>query len=127
VRMTNINLLPGSMELEELFAGIEYGFYLCTTKSWSIDDRRLNFQFACEIAHEIRDGRLTGKIYKNPIYTGITPEFWNSCDGVAGEKYWQMYGTHNCGKGEPQQLGRVAHGSSPARFREVKVGVADVK
>ncbi|NLA26960.1 MAG: TldD/PmbA family protein [Firmicutes bacterium] len=126
VRMTNINLLPGEMELEELFAGIEYGFYLCTNKSWSIDDKRLNFQFACEIAHEIRDGRLTGRVFKNPIYTGITPQFWGSCDGVAGEKYWQVYGTPNCGKGEPMQIGRVAHGCSPARFRNVKVGVADV-
>lgn len=127
VRMTNINLLPGDMELEELFAGIKYGFFLCTNKSWSIDDKRLNFQFACEIAYEIREGRLTGRIFKNPIYTGITPEFWRSCDGVAGEKYWQIFGTPNCGKGEPQQLGRVAHGTAPARFRKVKVGVADVK
>lgn len=127
VRMTNINLLPGDMELDELFAGIEYGFYFCTNKSWSIDDKRLNFQFACEIAYEIKDGKLTGKIYKNPIYTGITPEFWNSCDGVANEKYWKLYGTPNCGKGQPNQVAHVGHGSSPSRFRNVKVGVADVK
>jgi TldD protein len=127
VRMTNINLLPGQFELDELIAGIEYGFYFCTNKSWSIDDRRLNFQFACEIAYEIKDGKLTGKIFKNPIYTGITPEFWNSCDGVANEKYWQMYGTPNCGKGEPGQVAHVGHGSAPTRFRKVKVGVADVK
>lgn len=127
VRMTNVNLLPGEMELEALFAGIEYGLYLCTNKSWSIDDRRLNFQFACEIAHEIKDGKLTGKIFKNPIYTGITPEFWKACDGVANEKHWQLFGTPNCGKGEPMQVARVGHGSSPSRFRKVKVGVADVK
>jgi TldD protein len=127
VRMTNINMLPGDIELEELFAGIEYGFYFCTNKSWSIDDKRLNFQFACEIAYEIKDGKLSGKIFKNPIYTGITPEFWNSCDGVANEKYWNLYGTPNCGKGQPGQVAHVGHGSSPTRFRNVKVGVADVK
>lgn len=127
VRMTNINLLPGDLELEDLFAGIEYGFYLSTNKSWSIDDKRLNFQFATETAHEIKDGKLTGKIFKNPIYTGITPEFWNSCDGVANKKHWKLYGTPNCGKGQPMQVARVGHGSSPARFRKVKVGVADVK
>lgn len=127
VRMTNINMLPGDKELEELFAGIEYGFFLCTNKSWSIDDKRLNFQFACEIAYEIRDGKLTGKNFKNPIYTGITPQFWKSCDGVANEKNWQLFGTPNCGKGEPMQVARVGHGSSPCRFRKVKVGVADVK
>ena len=126
VRMTNINLLPGKYELAELIAGIEYGFYFCGNKSWSIDDKRLNFQFACEIAYEIKEGKLSGKIFKNPIYTGITPEFWNSCDGVANEEHWQMFGTPNCGKGEPTQIARVGHGSSPSRFRKVKVGVADV-
>ncbi|MTI94287.1 MAG: TldD/PmbA family protein [Firmicutes bacterium] len=127
VRMTNINLLPGDKEVDELIAGVEYGFYLATNKSWSIDDKRLNFQFACEIAYEIKDGKLTGKIFKNPIYTGITPEFWNACDGVASEKHWQLHGTPNCGKGEPMQVARVGHGSAPARFRNIKVGVADVK
>jgi TldD protein len=127
VRMTNISLLPGSFELDELFAGIENGLYLSTNKSWSIDDKRLNFQFGCEIAYEIKNGKLTGKIFKNPIYTGITPKFWGSCDGVCSEKYWTLYGTPNCGKGEPGQVAHVGHGTAPARFRNVKVGVKDVK
>ncbi|AZR72867.1 peptidase C69 [Anoxybacter fermentans] len=127
VRMTNINLLPGDKELDELIAGIDYGFFFKTNKSWSIDDKRLNFQFGCEIAYEIKDGKLTGKIFKNPIYTGITPEFWASCDGVCNEKYWKMYGTPNCGKGQPLQIAHVGHGAAPARFRNIKVGVADVK
>lgn len=127
VRMTNINLLPGDMELDELIAGVEDGLFLSVNKSWSIDDRRLNFQFGCEVAYEIKDGKLTGKMYKNPVYTGITPEFWRSCDGVANEKYWQLYGTPNCGKGEPGQTAHVGHGSAPARFRNVKVGVDDVQ
>ncbi len=127
VRMTNINLLPGDRELDELIQGIEDGFYFCTNKSWSIDDKRLNFQFACEIAYQIKDGKLTGKIYKNPLYTGITPQFWGSCDGVCSEKYWTMFGTPNCGKGQPMQVAHVGHGAAPARFRKIKVGVADVK
>lgn len=127
VRMTNISLMPGTFELEELFAGIDNGLYLCTNKSWSIDDKRVNFQFATEVAYEIKNGKLTGKVYKNPIYTGITPEFWGSCDGVCNEKYWTLYGTPNCGKGQPAQTAHVGHGTAPARFRNVKVGVKDVK
>jgi len=126
VRMTSINLLPGEFELDELFAGIEQGLYLCTNKSWSIDDKRANFQFGTEIAYEIKQGKLTGKIYKNPIYSGITPEFWASCDGVCNESYWKIFGTPNCGKGQPGQMAHVSHGSAPARFRNVKVGVNDV-
>lgn len=127
VRMSNINLLPGDKELDELIAGIDNGFFFKTNKSWSIDDKRLNFQFSCEIAYEIKDGKLTGKIFKNPLYTGITPEFWGSCDGICNEKYWTMFGTPNCGKGQPMQVARVGHGAAPARFRKIKVGVADVK
>lgn len=123
VRMNNISLMPGEFELIELIEGIEDGLYLKTNKSWSIDDMRVNFQFSTEIAFEIKKGKLTGKIYKNPVYSGITPEFWASCDGVANDRYFKVIGVPNCGKGQPMQEAHVAHGSSPTRFRQVQVGV----
>lgn len=123
VRMTNINLLPGDKTVDELIAGIDKGFFFQGNKSWSIDDQRLNFQFGSEIAYEIKEGKLTGKIYKDPVYMGVTPQFWGSCDGVASKEYWDMFGTRSCGKAEPEQTMHVGHGSAPARFREVKVGV----
>ena len=127
VRMTNINLLPGSFSLDELIGGIEYGFIFDENKSWSIDDLRVNFQFACELAREVKDGKLTGRIFKNPIYSGKTTEFWANCDGTANADHWELVGVPNCGKGQPMQIMRVSHGSSPTRFRKVKVGVSDVK
>ena len=123
IRMTNINLEPGEWELNDLIADTQEGILVDMNKSWSIDDKRLNFQFGAEIAWEIKDGKL-GKIYKNPVYTGITPEFWNSCDAVCNRNYWRVWGVPNCGKGEPMQIMRVAHGASPTRFRNVKVGVS---
>ena len=127
VRMTNINLLPGDFTLDELISGIAYGFIFDENKSWSIDDLRVNFQFACELAREIKDGKLTGRVFKNPIYSGKTTEFWGNCDGTANADHWELVGVPNCGKGQPMQVMRVSHGSSPTRFRKVKVGVADVK
>jgi TldD protein len=127
VRMTNINMLPGQQTMDELIEGIEYGFIFDENKSWSIDDLRINFQFACEIAHEIKDGKRTGNVFKNPIYSGKTTEFWGSCDGVGNADTWELVGVPNCGKGQPAQIMRVSHGSSPSRFRKVKVGVSDVK
>lgn len=121
IRMTNINLLPGDMPFEDLIASTDEGIYMAVNRNWSIDDKRLNFHFGCEIAYEIKDGKL-GKIYKNPYYTGITYEFWRSCDAIADEKSWRVWGVPNCGKGEPMQVARVGHGVSPARFRRVKVG-----
>jgi TldD protein len=124
IRMTNINLLPGDGTLEDLISEVDYGIYMATNKSWSIDDKRKNFQFACEIAWEIKNGEL-GRMLKNPRYTGITQDFWSSCDGIAGESEWFLWGTPNCGKGQPGQVMRVGHGTSPARFRGASIGVGD--
>jgi TldD protein len=123
IRMTNINLLPQpGMSLDEIVADTDDGLYLASNRSWSIDDRRLNFQFATEVAYEIRNGRK-GRLFKNPTYTGITYEFWRSCDAVGDERSYVMLGTPNCGKGEPGQTGHIGHAVPGARFRDVQVGV----
>jgi TldD protein len=122
IRMTNINLEPGEWTLEGMIVDTEEGLLLITNRSWSIDDKRINFQFGTEIGWEIKHGKL-GEMVKNPTYTGITPNFWNSCDAIADRNHWQMWGTPNCGKGEPGQVAHVGHGAAPARFRNVQVGV----
>lgn len=122
VRMTNTNLKPGNLTLDELISGIDDGLYMQTTSSWSIDDTRENFQFGCQIAWEIKGGKL-GKMVKNPTYGGNTVSFWNSCDGIGNRSMWRVWGTPNCGKGQPGQNGRVGQGASPVRIRNVKVGV----
>ena len=123
IRMTNVNLLPQpGMSLDDIVADTDDGLYLASNRSWSIDDRRLNFQFATEIAWEIKGGKK-GRMFKNPTYTGITYELWRSCDAVGDDSSWVMLGTPNCGKGEPGQGAHVGHGCSGARFRNVQVGV----
>ncbi len=123
VRMTNVSLEPGEAgTLEQLIADVPSGVYMETNRSWSIDDRRLHFQFGTEIAREIRDGRL-GRLLRNPTYAGVTPAFWNSLEAVASEPAWRLWGLLNCGKGEPGQYAHVSHGTAPARFRDVEVGV----
>ena len=123
IRMTNINLLPGEGTLEDLIADVDEGIFMSTNKSWSIDDKRKNFQFGCEIAWEIKKGKL-GRMLKDPRYTGITPVLWGQLDGIAGESEWKVWGTPNCGKGQPGQTMRVGHGTAPARFRNVSTGTA---
>lgn len=122
IRMTNINLEPGNWSLEEMIRDTKEGIFLDTNKSWSIDDKRLNFQFGTEVGYLIKDGSLAGMV-KNPTYTGITPEFWGSCDAVGNKDEWHLWGIPSCGKGEPPQTAHVGHGSAPARFRNVRVGV----
>ena len=127
IRMTNINLEPGDWTLEEMIKDTKNGLYAETVSSWSIDDKRLNFEFATEIAWEIKDGSL-GQIYKNPTYTGITPEFWANCDAIAGKdkEEWRLWGIPNCGKGEPVQTAHVGHGVAPARFQNVRIGIMEL-
>jgi TldD protein len=122
VRMANVSLEPGPWTLADVIAGTDDGLYVETNRSWSIDDRRYNFQFGTEVGYEIKGGRL-GRLLRNCTYTGTTPEFWNACDAVCNADYWQMWGTPNCGKGQPSQIIHTGHGAAPARFRNIKVGV----
>jgi TldD protein len=122
VRMTNLHLEPGNGSLDDLLADVDDGIYMETNKSWSIDDKRLNFQFGTQIAWEINGGKL-GRMFRDATYTGITPEFWGKLDAVAGRDAWRLYGITNCGKGQPGQGAHVSHGAAPARFRDVQIGV----
>src|SRR6187431_3029532 len=122
VRMTNVGLLPGTSSLEEMIAATDDGLLVDTNRSWSIDDKRLNFQFGCEIGWEIKNGKR-GRMLKNPTYTGIGPRFWGSLDMLGNESEWTFWGTPNCGKGQPGQIGHTGHPAVPCRFHGVRVGV----
>ena len=123
IRMTNISLLPGTWSLDDLIASTDDGILMETNRSWSIDDRRYHFQFGCELGWEIKNGKKV-RMLKNPSYSGITTEFWNSCDAICDQNHWTLWGTPNCGKGQPSQTMGTGHGAAPARFRNVTVGIA---
>ena len=120
VRMTNVGLEPGPHTLEEIISATDDGILMESNRSWSIDDRRLNFQFGTEVGYEVKNGRL-GRLLRNPTYTGIGPTFWSSMDMLSHESV--AWGTPNCGKGQPGQTGHTGHPAAPARFRGVRVGV----
>jgi TldD protein len=127
IRMTNISLVPGNAgTLEDIISDTSDGIYMETNKSWSIDGRRYNFQFSTEIGYEIKNGKL-GRLIKNPSYSGITPSFWGSCDAIGGRQNYVEWGLPNCGKGQPCQTMWTGHGASPARFRNVQVGIAQAR
>lgn len=125
IRMTNVSILSGEkpLTLEQLISDTDDGIYMEANKSWSIDDKRYNFQFGCEIGWEIKQGKR-GRMLKNPSYSGITTEFWNSMDAICSRDEWTLWGTPNCGKGQPQQVMGTGHGAAPARFRGIQVGTA---
>ena len=120
IRMCNLNLLPGDVPFEHLFDDVRDGVYMEANRSWSIDDRRLNFQFGCQIGWEVKAGSAAA-CSRNPR-TAVTPVFWNSCDAIGDAASWFPWARRNCGKGEPIQTGRTTQASAP-RFRNVAVGV----
>ena len=122
VRNNNISLMPGEWKYDDLIADTKRGILMATNKSWSIDQKRLNFQFGTEIAWEIKNGKI-GRVFKNPTYQGITPQFWGSCDAICDEDSWILWGVASCGKGQPGQVAEMSHGASPTRFRGVTVGI----
>jgi TldD protein len=122
VRMTNVGLLPGDSTLEAMVEATDDGILMDTNRSWSIDDKRLNFQFGCEMGWEVKGGRRA-RMVRNPTYTGISPRFWGSMDMLGGPTEWTFWGTPNCGKGQPMQVGHTGHPAAPARFRGIRVGV----
>jgi TldD protein len=126
IRMTNISIHPGTWKAEDLIADTDDGIWMETNRSWSIDDRRYHFQFSTEIGWEIKGGKKV-RMLKNPSYSGITTEFWSSCDAICSRDYWTLWGTPNCGKGQPMQSMGTGHGAAPARFRNVKIGAAFAK
>ena len=120
VRIANIGLASGAATLDQLIGDVKHGISIEGHGSYSIDQRRYNFQFGGDVFWLIENGRRTHML-RDVIYHGITPEFWNSCDGVADRSFRQRYGFITCGKGQPGQSGWMTHAASPARFRQVAV------
>lgn len=119
-RMANINLEPGDRSLTDLIGSVDNGVYMEANRSWSIDDQRFKFQFGCEYARRIRQGKLAETL-RNPNYRATTPQFWNSLVQVGNRDTWRMFGTPYCGKGEPNQIIRVGHGAPVCVFANIEV------
>lgn len=119
-RMANLNLESGNSSFNDIISSIEHGVYMESNKSWSIDDYRNKFQFGCEYARLIENGRLT-KTLRNPNYRGVTQHFWHNLIHVGDNSTREFYGTPYCGKGEPNQSITVGHASPICAFKDIQV------
>ncbi len=124
-RIPNLSLMPGKepTTLEDIISDTEEGILIDGRGSFSIDQRRYNFQFGGDFFQKIENGKITGPL-RDVTYQAITPQFWGSMDKIADQRFWEPWGITNCGKGEPMQSMQMSHGSAPARFRNIEVGGA---
>ncbi|MDE1165375.1 MAG: TldD/PmbA family protein [Pseudomonas sp.] len=119
-RMANLNVEPGDQTLQQMIGDIEHGILMATNKSWSIDQARNKFQFGCEWGQLIENGQLAG-VVKNPNYRGISSQFWRNLSAVGNASTFEVMGTANCGKGEPNQAITVGHATPPCVFKNIAV------
>lgn len=119
-RMANLNIEPGNASWEEMIASVERGVYMTTNSSWSIDDYRRKFQFGCEYAKLIENGKFT-KTLRNPNYRGMTTQFWKNLKRVGNSSTFERWGSPYCGKGEPNQMIKVGHAVPTCLFENIEV------
>lgn len=96
-RMTNTFFEGGDSTKEEMIASVSYGFLLENPSSGMEDPKNWGIQCMVNIAREIRDGKLTGRIFSPIVLTGYVPDLLKSISMVSKET--SLEGGGFCGKG----------------------------
>lgn len=96
-RMTNTYFEGGNDKLEDMIASIEYGFLLENPSSGMEDPKNWGIQCMVNIAREIKDGKLTGKIFSPIVLTGYVPDLLKSISMMSENVV--LGGGGFCGKG----------------------------
>lgn len=96
-RMTNTIFEAGTSKVEDMIASVKDGFLLCQASSGMEDPKNWGIQLMVDIAREIKDGKLTGKIYSPIVMTGYVPDLLKSISMISDSI--EAGGTGYCGKG----------------------------
>ncbi len=96
-RMTNTFFEGGQDKVEDMIASVEYGFLLENPSSGMEDPKNWGIQCMVNIAREIRDGRLTGRIFSPIVLTGYVPDLLKSISMMS--EHVALSGSGMCGKG----------------------------
>lgn len=96
-RMTNTYFQGGKDKVEDMIASIPYGFLLENPSSGMEDPKNWGIQCMVNIAREIKDGKLTGRIFSPIVLTGYVPDLLKSISMMSEEVV--LGGGGMCGKG----------------------------
>jgi len=107
-RMTNTYFEGGKDNIDDMISSISYGFLLQQAQSGMEDPKNWGIQCMVNIAREIKDGKLTGKIYSPVVLTGYVPDLLKSISMVSEEV---KLGAGTCGKGYKEWV-KVSDGGS---------------
>lgn len=98
-RMTNTYFegAAQNVTLDEMIASIKYGFLLESPSSGMEDPKNWGIQCMVTTAREIKNGKLTGKIFSPIVLTGYVPDLLKSVSMMSGQLV--TCGSGYCGKG----------------------------
>ncbi len=117
-RMTNTYFQGGDATVEEMIASVKYGFLLENPSSGMEDPKNWGIQCMVSIAKEIKDGKLTGKIFSPIVLTGYVPDLLKSVTMMS--KDVELSGSGYCGKGYKEWV-KVSDGG-PYMKAKIRLG-----
>ena len=96
-RMTNTYFEPGTDAFEDMIASVKDGFLLDNPTSGMEDPKNWGIQCMVNVAREIKDGKLTGRVFSPIVLTGYVPDLFKSITMVSRD--FALEGAGMCGKG----------------------------
>jgi TldD protein len=107
-RMTNTFFANGDNSPEEMIASVKNGLYLRHATNGMEDPQAWGIQVEGLWAEEIKNGKLTGKVYSPVIMTGFVPELLKSISMVGNDCF--ISGLGMCGKGHKEWVKNTTGG-----------------
>ena len=96
-RMTNTYFLEGTDKVEDMIASVKDGLLLEQPTSGMEDPKNWGIQCMVSFAREIKDGKLTGRIFSPIVLSGYVPDLLKSISMISGTV--EHAGGGFCGKG----------------------------
>ena len=117
-RMTNTYFGTQCNTLDEMIASTDYGFLVDGMNSGMEDPKHWGIQCILSRAKEIKDGKLTGKVFTPVILTGYVPDLLSNISMLGTDL--ELNGNGHCGKGYKEWV--VVSDGGPYLKTKVRLG-----
>jgi len=106
-RMSNTFFAPGESKVEDMIAQVEHGVYLDDWNSGMEDPQGWGIQVTCRYGHEIKNGKITDRVFAPIGISGYVPDVLGSITAVS-DSFSLEAGM--CGKGHKELVINSAGG-----------------
>lgn len=100
-RMSNTYFGPGTSTLDEMIEQVDHGIYLDKVSSGMEDPQGWGIQVTCRYGHEIKNGKITDRVFAPIGISGYVPDVLQSITAVGKE---MAFSGGTCGKGHKESV-----------------------